>query len=257
MRSLFAFFKKELMESLRGARVLGLGLIFIALGFMNPALTLMTPWMMELLAEELGELSGVLGTLEANAWMSWTQYFKNIPMALFAFVFFYSNTFTREYNSGTLVLMLTKGLARYKVLLSKTAVMALVWSVGYWLCFGITYGCTAVLWDNGDVQNLFIANVNWWLFGMFTIALIVLFSVIFKSYVGVLMGTGGSILALYVISLLPKIAKYFPTTLMNSAALLVGAETASDYTWTIIITAILTAACIIAAIPVLNKKEIS
>ena len=42
MRSLFAFFKKELMESLRGARVLGLGLIFIALGFMNPAITLMT-----------------------------------------------------------------------------------------------------------------------------------------------------------------------------------------------------------------------
>ena len=256
MSSFFAFFKKELMESLRGARILGLGLIFIALGFMNPAITLMTPWMMEILAEELGELSGVLGALEANAWMSWTQHFKNIPMALIAFVFFYSNSFTREYNSGTLVLMLTKGLARYKVLLSKTAVMSLVWTVGYWLCFGITYGCTAILWDNGDVQNLLISNVNWWLFGIFTIALIVLFSVVFKSYIGVLMGTGGSILALYVISLLPRITQYFPTSLMNSAALLVGAETASDYTWTIVITAILTVACIIAAIPVFNKKEI-
>ena len=256
MRSFIAFFKKELLESLRGARVIALGLIFVALGFMNPAITLMTPWMMEILAEELGELSGVLGTLEANAWMSWTQYFKNIPMALIAFVFFYSGSFTHEYRTGTLVLMLTKGLARYKVLLSKTAVMAIVWTVGYWLCFGITYGCNAILWDNGEVHNLLVTNVNWWLFGIFTVALVALFSVVFKNYVGVLMGTGGSILALYVVSLLPKITEYFPTSLMNSASLLVGTETAGDYTWTIIITAALSVACIIAAIPIFNKKEI-
>ena len=42
------------------------------------------------------------------------------PLAgLIAFVLLQSSIFTREYTSGTLTLSLTKGLARYKVVLSK------------------------------------------------------------------------------------------------------------------------------------------
>jgi ABC-2 type transport system permease protein len=257
MKTLFAFFKKEVQESLRGARVIALALIFVAFGFMNPALTLITPWVFDLLAEELGEMGDMLaGAITADALTSWAQFFKNIPMALIAFVFFYSNTFTREYRTGTLILVLTKGLARYKVLLAKTANMLIVWTLGYWLCFGITYGCNAILWDNRSVESLFFAGFNWWLFGILTIALIVLFSVVFKSYVGVLMGTGGVIFAFSVIGFIPKIAKFLPTSLMNSTSLMVGTDSPEDYLWTVIISAVLSVACIIASVPIFNKKEI-
>lgn len=257
MKSLFAFFKKEVQESLRSARVLVLGIIFIAFGFMNPALTLITPWIFEVLSEELGEMGDMLAqAVTADALASWTQFFKNIPMALIAFVFFYSNIFTREYRTGTLILVLTKGLSRYKVVLAKTANMIIVWTLGYWLCFGITYVCNAVLWDNSTVESLFAAGFNWWLFGIFTLAFIVLFSVIFKGYVGVLLCTGGVIFAFSVVGFIPKIAEFLPTSLMNTTSLMLGVESPEDYLWTVIITAALSVACIIASIPIFNKKEI-
>ena len=256
MRALFAFFKKEMMASFRGARVPVLGVIFIAFGLMNPAIALLTPWMMELLSEELAQTGIVLEVVASDALTSWTQFFKNIPMALIAFVLFYSNSFTKEYNSGTLILILTKGLARYKIVLAKTAVMVIVWTLGYWLCFGVTYGCNAILWDNGIVQALFVAALNWWLFGILTLSLIVLLSTVFKNYVGVLLGTGGSILVLYLVSLLPKLTKYMPTSLMNSTGLMIGAEEADKYLWAAVITAVLSLACIIAGIPIFNKKQL-
>ena len=256
MRALFAFFKKEMMASFRGARVPVLGVIFIAFGLMNPAIALLTPWMMELLSEELAQTGIVLEIVASDALTSWMQFFKNIPMALIAFVLFYSNTFTKEYNSGTLILILTIGLARYQIVIAKAAVMLIVWTLGYWLCFGVTYGCNAILWDNGIIQALFTAAFNWWLFGVMTLALIVLFSTVFKNYIGVLLGTGGSILAIYLVSLLPKLTKYMPTSLMNSNGLMMGAEATDKYLWAAIITVLFSLTCIIVSIPIFNKKQL-
>ena len=134
MRALFAFFKKEMLASFRGARVPVLGVIFIAFGLMNPAIALLTPWMMELLSEELAQTGIVLEIVASDALTSWTQFFKNIPMALIAFILLYSGIFTKEYESGTLILMFSKGLDRYKVVLAKALFMLLVWTGGYWLC---------------------------------------------------------------------------------------------------------------------------
>jgi ABC-2 type transport system permease protein len=100
------------------------------------------------------------------------------------------------------------------------------------------------------------AVVNQWLFGMFTVALMMVFSVLSRSYLGVLLGTGGVIAASYAAGLVPKVAKYVPTSLMNSAKLLVGAEKASDYAVTLVITVVLTVFCIAVSIPIFNKKQI-
>ena len=256
MRSFFAYFKKELLESARSGKFLILGILFFAFGVMNPAIAKLTPWMMEMLSEELASSGMTVGEVAVDAMASWTQFFKNIPMALIAFVFLYSSSFTKEYESGTLVMMLTRGLARGKVVLAKAAVMELVWSAGYFLCFGITYGYNAYYWDNSVAVGLLPAVMNWWLFGIFTVALTVLFSTLSKSYSGVLLGTGGIILGSYLVSMIPKAAKYLPTALMNSAGLLTGAEKADDYIAAVIITAAASVACIALAVPILDKKEI-
>ena len=77
-----------------------------------------------------------------------------------------------------------------------------------------------------------------------------------QSYSGVLLGTGGVILGSYVLAFLPKMATYLPTSLMNSAALLVGAERAGDYTWAVTVTVIATSLCVCAAVPIFNKKQL-
>lgn len=256
MKSFIAFTKKELIGNLRGGKVFILTGIFILLGIMNPTVAKLTPIIMDLLAESLEESGMSILQIEVNALTSWAQFFKNIPMALIAFVCMYSNIFSGEYGKGTLVLILTKGFARYKVVLSKTTVMVLLWTAGYWLCYGVTYFGTALFWDNDTVPNIFFAGFAWWLFGIMTISFITLFSVISKNYIGTLLITGGAIFILYLISLLPKIALYIPTSLMYSTNLILGIEYTDDYIKTIIIASITTIACIIASIPIFNKKQL-
>ena len=256
MRAFIAFVKKELCDSSRNGKLMILAVLFFALGVMNPAVAKLTPWIVEMLSEQLADSGMTVTTVNVDALTSWTQFFKNIPMALIAFVFIYSSSFTKEYETGTLTLILTKGVSRYKILLAKSVLMFILWTVGYWFCFAVTYGYNAYFWDNSIAIGLSWATFNWWLFGIFTVALTVLCSVILKTYSGVLLCTGGSILAMYLLAILPKLEQYMPTSLMNISALLVGAEASTDYINTIVVTVILTALCIGVSIPIFNKKQI-
>ena len=55
MKTLMAFMKKEWMEQIRSSRLFILGLIFLAVGIMNPAFAKLTPWLMEMVAETMEE----------------------------------------------------------------------------------------------------------------------------------------------------------------------------------------------------------
>ena len=256
MKAFLAFFKKEILESIRSGKLMILVILFFAFGVMNPAIAKLTPWLMELLSEELAEGGMTITSVTVDALTSWTQFFKNIPMALITFLLLDGSSFTREYESGTLILVLTKGLSRYKVVLAKLVGMLLIWTAGYWLCFGVTYAYNAYFWDNSIATGLMPAALNWWLFGTFTVCLTVLFSTVARSYSGVLLGVGGSVLTCYLLSLLPKLSLHTPTALMNSAKLLVGMETAGDYTVAVILSSLLCFACTALSIPILNKKQI-
>ena len=229
MRSLFAFIKKELTEQLRSGRLIILGLLFVLFGIMNPAIAKLTPWLLETMADSLAESGMIVTDVKVSAMDSWVQFYKNIPMGLIAFVLLESSIFTKEYTSGTLVLSLTKGLERYKVVISKTVVITVLWSFGYWLCFGITYGYNAYFWDNSVAQNLIFSASCWWLFSVMVVALMVLFSVVAKSNTGVLWGTGGVVLVSYLISLLPKCSKYLPTFLTDGNSLIYGLAETKTY----------------------------
>ena len=151
------------MEQFRSGRLIILGMLFILFGIMNPAIAKLTPWMLEVLADSLAESGMIVTSVSVSAMDSWVQFFKNIPLTLVAFVLLESSIFTKEYQTGTLVLSLTKGLERYKVVLSKTSVLAVLWTAGYWLCFGITYGYNAYFWDNAVANHLMFSVVCWWL----------------------------------------------------------------------------------------------
>ena len=256
MRAFFAFFKKELLESARNGKLLLVGILFFAFGIMNPAVAKLTPWLLELMGEELAESGMAVTAVTVDALTSWTQFFKNIPMALIAFVFMYGGIFTKEYESGTLVLMLSKGLARHKVLLAKLALLFSLWTLGYFLCFGVTYAYNTYFWDNSIAQSLGTAVASYWLFGIWVLALAVLFSVLTKSSAGVLLGTGAGAVGAYILTLFPKVKPYSPALLMEGTSLIMGAQSAEDYTKAIVAAAITCIIFITASIPIFNKKEI-
>ena len=256
MKSMIAFMKKEWMEQLRSSKVMILGILFVLFGVMNPAVAKLTPWLLELMSESLAESGMVITGVTIGAMDSWVQFFKNIPMALIVFILLESNIFTKEYQTGTLLLSLTKGLSRYQIVISKALMLVSLWTLGYFLCFGITYAYNAYFWDNSVASSLLFSVFCWWLFGLFVIALSVLFSVIFLSNTGVLVGTGSVVFALSMIGLLPKVKKYLPTFLTDGNSLIYGLEKADAYIASLVIAAFVSALCFAVSIPIFNKKSL-
>ncbi len=256
MRPLLSFMRKEFLEAARTGKLIILILLFVLFGIMNPAIAKLTPWMMEMMSDTMAESGLIVTDVRVDAMTSWTQFFKNIPMALIAFVLFLGDIFTKEYKSGTLLLVLTKGLSRYMIVLAKTALLLSLWTLGYGLCFAITYGYNAYFWDNGIANNLFPSAALWWLFGIWVICLLVLFSTLLLNSTGVTLCTGGTVLLAYLLGVIPKVKAYSPTMLMDANSLLTGAEGTDAYIKGIVITAALCVVCVAVSIPLMNKKRL-
>ena len=256
MKSLIAFMKKEWLDLVRSGRLMILLILFLLFGIMNPAIAQLTPWLLEMMAETMEQSGLAVTEVTVDAMVSWTQFFKNIPMGLVAFVLISSNLFTKEYSAGTLILVLTKGLNRYKVIVTKGMMLLMTWTVCYFMCFGVTYAYNAYFWDNSVAKNLMEAILFYWLAGVFAIALMVLFSVVFSNGTGVLLGTGGTFMACYLLTMIPKVAKFLPTKLMSTTGLLAGTEKVSDYKEALIVTIIMIVVALVASVPILNKKRL-
>ncbi len=256
MKSLMAFLKKEVMEQSRTSKLVLLGILFTLFGLMSPVIAKLTPLMVEMMAETMAQSGMIMTEVTVTALDCWAQFYKNAPLALIAFVLVESSIFTREFESGTLLLSLTKGLDRYKVVIAKTVVLLTLWTVGYWLCFGITYAYSVYFWDNSIVQHLWLGAVCLWVFGVLIMGLMMLFSTLSGSNTGVLVGTGGVVLVSYLLSMVPKFTEYLPTQLMDGTSLIYGKTTTEDYTAALIITAAICVACFIISIPVFNKKSV-
>lgn len=164
--------------------------------------------------------------------------------------------FTKEYKSGTLLLVLTKGLSRYKVVLAKTVLLLSIWTVGYEICFTITYGYNEYFWDNSIANNLFFSATMWWIFGVWVICLITLFSSLLKNNTGVSLCIGGTVLLAYLLSIIPKAKWYSPTILMNTNSLLMDVEEIDAYIKAIVITVFLCIVCVAVSIPIINKRQL-
>ena len=256
MKTTFAFIKKECLEQIRSGRLLITSGLFVLFGIMNPAVAKLTPWLLEIMADSLAESGMTVTGVSISAMDSWVQFFKNMPIALIAFVLLQSAIFTKEYATGTLVLSLTKGLSRFKVVISKWIVLATVWSVGYLITFGITYIYNDFFWDNSIAKSLMFSAFCWWLFGMLTVSLVILFSTLVSTNTAVLMGVGGVVLAFSVVGFLPKINKYLPTYLTDGNSLIYGVKEPSEYTAALVIGAIITVLAFAVSIPLLNKKQL-
>ena len=256
MKAFLSFTKKEFSEHFRSAKIYIITGVFILFAIMNPIIAKFTPMLVEMLSESMAQGNMAITTGEVTAIDSWLQFIKNAPIALIVFVLIESNIFTKEYQRGTLVLALTKGLKRHTVLFSKTFVMLTLWTTEYFMCYGLTYLLSGMLWDNSVAENLPFIATGWWLLGVMAICLSVLFSTIAKNNIVVLAGTGGIIFGSYLIGTLPEIGKYTPTLLMNTSSLLYGLEEVSYFIPAVLIATGISLASIIISVPVLNKKYI-
>ena len=254
MRTFGAFLKKEIMDLMRSGRFVLLVIIFVLFGIMNPAMAKLTPWLMQTMSESLENTGLSITEITVDAMSSWTQYYKNAQMAVIVFVLVISNILTKEYQSGTLILVLTKGFSRVKVILAKTGILFAVWSICYWLCLGITYVYNDYFWDNSVAAHWMFAAVCYWLFGVWLISVIMLFSAIAKSNTIVLLGVAAVYAGLNILAMFRRIASYLPIKLTAGLSILSGETVPSDYRTAIWITIITAVVMLVAAVMIFNKR---
>lgn len=211
-----AFFKKEWMQLWRSGKLMVLLMISVLFGVMNPAIARLTPWLMEQMAEELEETGLLVSAVTVDASMSFAQFFKNIPIVLILFIFIFGGSLVGEWEKGTLIPLLTRGLSRSVVVAVKTTIMVLLWTIGYWLCFGITLGYSLYFWSGEKMARYALAAVFPYLFGLWVIIMLLVFSVPAKSATGVLMGLAVLVVVCYLAGMLPGVGWWLPTYLMSA-----------------------------------------
>lgn len=251
-----AFLKKEWMELCRTGRLLILLMIFTLFGIMNPALAKLTPWLMQTFSESLADTGIVTTSVTVDAMTSWAQFYKNIPVGLIIFILIFSGTFTAEYQKGTLIPVVTKGLSRRKIVIAKSLIIFAVWTVLYWLCFGITYGYNEYFWDNGIANHLFFAASLTWLFGAWVIAILVFFSAVAQSGTQVLFGVGGVAMGVYLLSMFPKLSTFLPVKLMNGMSLLQGINNQGNYYVSIAAVGLMIFLCMVLSVVFFDRKRL-
>lgn len=256
MKQLAAFTKKEIIEYIRTGKLWIMLVIFTMFGIMNPAIAKVTPWLYEMLSESMEEQGIIIANVEVNALTSWMQFYKNIFMALLVLSVMFCGILTAEYQKGTLINMLTKGLSRWKVIAAKSVSVIALWSVCYWLCYGITYGYNAYFWDNSIGSHIGLSAACIYLFGIWLISLIMLASSIVENSSAVLMIVGGVLIVAYLISLIPAAAEYSPIQLMSSGNIVSRGAKLSEFRWSAVITAGLSAVGFAGAVLTFNKKKL-
>ena len=256
MKSCLAFIKKEWMEQIRSGKLLILGLLFVLLGIMSPAIAKLTPKLLETFADSLSGNGIAVTAVKVTAMDAWVQFFKNIPIGLIVFILLESGIFTREVQTGALVLSLTKGLPRRTVVISKTAVPAVLWTVCYWTCAGVTRGYSAYYWENAVVRHLGFAVFCPWLFGLWVLALMTLFSTVSRANTGVLAGAGGTVLVCFLLGMLPRLGEILPIRLMDGTSLISGQAGPEAYTVPLIIAAAMIPACFAAGLVIFDRKQL-
>lgn len=254
MRQGQILFLKEWMEFLRTYKFLMITCLFLFFGFSNP---LVAKFMPEILANFLPK-EAANAFPEPSAFDSWGQFFKNSSqLGLFIFILVFSSTLSKERQTGTLLLSLTKGLPRVTVIIVKFIFITIVWTISYSICFAITYFYTQYYWPNNDVQQLFLALFTLWVFGLLLIALIILGNVLFPNLIGTLLLIVGFIALLLLIAIFPKLENVQLLRLATeNNAVLYGQFGWSDYYIPLLVTGTLTLAVLVSAISLFNKKAI-
>lgn len=256
MTQLMAFTRKEWTEVLRTGKFFIITVLFILFGVMNPAIAKLTPWMMEALSESLEDSGLTLTDATVDALTSWVQFYKNVPMALIVLILMFSGILAAEYQKGTLINMITKGLSRWKIVVSKSFVLLLLWSFGYWMCYGITYAYNEYFWDNSIAEDVGFAAFCVYMTGVWLISLMMFMSTLFSAGSAVAVGTGGVFFVMYLSGMLPDLKKFLPTCLLEASGLLSGAGEAGDYSTALVVAAVLTVVQIVLAVLILNRKRL-
>lgn len=254
MKGFLAFTKKEFIEQLRSYKWIIVFCVFFLFGMTSPIFAKLMPDILSGM-----DMQGMKIVIpKPTAYDAYAQYFKNMTqMGVLIILLVFGGILSNELTKGTLINVLSKGLSRPAVILSKYMAAVSLWTAGYLLSAGTDYGYTLYLFKNSEVKNLIFSLFCLWLFGCFVLSLIILSSTLTGGSFGGLILSSILILLLLLVNIIPKAEKYNPVTLASkNVELLKGTQNVSGLMVTVWITLGLIVAGIAASILLFEKKRI-
>ncbi|WP_426350292.1 ABC transporter permease subunit [Alloiococcus sp. CFN-8] len=256
MKQYFAFIHKEYLELYRGGKLFILMALAVLQGIMNPALAKLTPLLFEMLGEELAEQGMIIQEVTVTALTSWSQFYKNLSIAIIIPAIFFAGIMASEYQRGTLINLLTKGLERWKVIAAKLSFMIIAWTIYFFIFFILTYSYTGFYWDNSIIYNILPAALGIYLFGIMLMSLVMLGAVITTSATSSLLFSGGVFIIMYIISALPKIGNFMPMELLSMELIAQNGISFDSYGLPLIIAVAIAVLSVVVAVISFNKRRL-
>lgn len=250
-----AFFRKEVTEIMRRKKALIIAIVFAAFALLGIGTALLTPKILDMVAEEMASQGIAMVPKDVTAMDAWMQFFKNIDIPLIVMVLMWAGCFTEEYRRHTLVPLVTKGLKRTDIFLSKVGALLCVWTAGYGLYFLLSYGYTLYYWSD-RVPHIIPAVLLEWAFGIWIIGLWAFFSSIASGSFQVLLGVGGVYFLCTFLTIIPKTEKYLPIRLSSGLSLLEEKLAIGDFVIPLCVAGVCFALCIAGGLACIQKKSI-
>ena len=255
MRIFLSLLKKEAIEGARTKKIISTFILFLFIGLISPLTAKLTPMILQSIAT--GNID--INVAPPSEIDSWTQFFKNISqIGMFGLAIILSTQMANEFQKGTLINLLSKGLPRYQVVLSKIFYNFILWFLAYYSSFILTYFYTKYFFGiSFPIRNILMAALLPFIFGLFLISLEILAGVISGNVIGTLILTTVGIVIQLILSIRDEIVKYMPIALIGKPVNLIKGIGYDDYYVPIITGSILLILCIVISIAVINKKQIS
>ncbi len=255
MRIFLSLLKKEAIEGARTKKMISTFILFLFIGLISPLTAKLTPMILQSIAT--GNID--INVAPPSEIDSWIQFFKNISqIGMFGLAIILSTQMANEFQKGTLINLLSKGLPRYQVVLSKIFYNFILWFIAYFCSFILTYFYTKYFFGiSFPIRNILMAALLPFIFGLFLISLEILAGVISGNVIGTLILTTAGIVIQLILSIRDEIVKYMPIALIGKPVNLIKGIGYDDYYVPIITGSILLILCIVISIAVINKKQIS
>lgn len=205
-----AFLRKEVLENIRNYKLFILFTVFALIGVTSPLSAKFLPELLSRLTDE-----NITIIIEDPTYVdSWLQFFSNVnQIGLVVLLLVFSPIMSKEYEKGTLVHMVTKGLPRLSIYMGKLILLFSSWTLLYWLSALITLIYTNYYFPKSSLEGVLIATVSMYLFGLMLMALLLSVAVILRTSFGTLLTVGAFVGLLYLGELFPLIQKWSPLQL--------------------------------------------
>ncbi len=243
--------KKELTEQIRTQKLLIVSVVLLVFGLAAPLVLAYLPQIMELAGK--GIVVQLPDFTPTDAVKSYLDSLGQV--GLLATILISMGAIAQERERGTAVLVLSKPVGSGPFVLAKLLALAVVLVVGMVVGALGNYVYTTVLLGPPDSVAFASANLLAGLYLLSVISMSLLFSAAIKNQIGAGVLTLGVVLAGGLLSMVPPLEPYLPSSLMHWAYSMIAGTgdnrwAALAVTWAIVLI------CTVAAVRVLHRQEL-